>query len=78
MSLGSDHQHDYPKRDWRPSRPASPAGKDESRRIGNSSWIAHRRLWRILRVSFGQPDRHSPQLIDFICVVWRNCPIVAQ
>jgi len=27
MSLGSDHQHDYPERGWRPSEPASPAGR---------------------------------------------------
>lgn len=28
--------------------------------------------------SFGQADRYSLQVIDFIAVVWRNCPDVAQ
>jgi hypothetical protein len=28
MSLGSDHKHDYPERDWRRSKSVGPAGKE--------------------------------------------------
>ena len=51
----------------------------KTRQISSPSWIAHQvRCSNLFKLNAGQPDQYSLQLIDFMNVVWRNCPLVAQ